>query len=96
MVVGSGDDLSMKCMVSRDVNSAIVPDESVIHLHAMVMIEGSSNSVIPKVNVSGGCFYASMGLFNGRHDHGFEMFWGQDYYLVASSVIHRACHRFTF
>ncbi len=82
MIMGSGDDLSMKCMVSRNVNSAIVPDESVIHLHTAVVIEGPSNGVIPKVNVSGGCLYASMGLFNGQHDHSFEMFWGQDYYLV--------------
>ncbi len=82
MVVGSGDDLSMKHMISRDVNSAIVPDESVIHLHAAVMIEGSNNGVIPEVNVSGGSFYASVGFFDGWHDHGFEMFWGQDYYLV--------------
>ncbi len=82
MVVGSGNDFSTKRMVSRDIDSAIIPDESVIHFHAAVVIEGSGNGVIPEVNVSGGCFYASMGFFNGRHDHGFEMFWGQDYYLV--------------
>ncbi len=75
MIVGSSDDFSMKRMVSRDVNSAVIPNETIVHLHAMVMVKGADDGVIPKVDVSGGGFYALMGLLNGWHDHSFEVFW---------------------
>lgn len=60
MVVGLGNDFPMKCVVSRNVDPAIVPDKSVIHLHAMVMVERAGDGVIPEVNVSGRGFDASM------------------------------------
>ncbi len=69
-------------MVLGNINPAIIPDETIIHLHAAVVVKGTGNSVIPKMNVPGGCFYAPMGLLDGWHDHGSEVLWGQDYYLV--------------
>ncbi len=54
----------------------------VIHFHATVMIERAGESVVPKVNVSGGSFYASMGFFDGGHNHSPKVLWRQDYYLI--------------
>ncbi len=76
MVMGSSDDLSMKCMVSWNINSVIVPNETVIHFHAAIMVEGTGDDVIPEMNVLGGSFYAPMGFLNGWHDHGSEVLWG--------------------
>ncbi len=69
-------------MISWDINPAIVPNETSVHSHAMIMVEGASNGIVPEVNISGGGFYVLMGLLHGRHDHCLEMFRGQDYYLV--------------
>ncbi len=80
--MGSSNDLSMKGMISGDIDPAVIPDETIIHFHAVVMIERASDSVVSKVNISGGGFYASMGFFNGGHDHSSEVLWRQDYYLI--------------
>ncbi len=69
-------------MISWNVNSAIVPNETSVHFHAAIVIEGTSDRVIPEVNISGSSFYALMGFFHGGHDHCSEMLQGQDYYLV--------------
>ncbi len=82
MVVGSSNDFSAQCMVSGNVNSAIIPNKTSVHPHAAIMVEGAGDGVIPEMNVSGGGFYVLMGLLHGGHDHCFEMFWGQHYYLV--------------
>ncbi len=76
MIVGSGNDFSPKGMISRDVNPAIIPNETIIHLHATVVVEGSGNGVVPEVNVPGSYLYVSVGLFDGGHDHGSEVFGG--------------------
>ncbi len=76
MIMGLSDDFSAKGMVSGNINSAVVPDETVIHLHTTIVIEGTGDGIVPKMNVSGGCFYVLMGLFNSGHDHGSEVFRG--------------------
>ncbi len=63
-------------MVLWDVNSAIVPDETIVQLHAVIVIVGASDGVIPEVNVSGSGFYALVGFFHGGHDHRSEMLRG--------------------
>ncbi len=80
--MGSSNDLSTKGMIPGNINPAIISDETVVHFHAAVMIERAGDSVVPKVNVSGGSFYASMGFFDGGHNHGPEVLWRQDYYLI--------------
>ncbi len=82
VVMGSGDDFSMQGMVSWNVNPAIVPNETSVHSHAVIVVEGASDGVIPEVNISGGGLYVLMGLLYGGHDHHFEVFQGQNYYLV--------------
>ncbi len=82
MIMRLSDDLSMKCMVTGNVDPAVVPDETIIHLHAAVMVEGASDGVIPEINIPGGSFYALMGFLYGWHDHGSDVFWQQNYYLV--------------
>ncbi len=69
-------------MVSWNVNSAVVPDEAIVHFHATIVVEGTGDHVVPKVNVPGGGFHALMGFFNGGHDHRLKVLWGQDYHLI--------------
>ncbi len=59
-----------------------VPDETGIHFHAAIMVERAGDSVVPEMNVSGSGLYTLVGFLYGGHDHGLEMFWGQDYYVV--------------
>ncbi len=69
-------------MISWNVNSAVVPDEAVVHFHSAVMVERSGDRVVPKVCIPGGNFHVLVGLLDGGHDHRSEVFWGQDNYLV--------------
>ncbi len=80
--MGLSNDFSTQCMVSWDVYPAIVPDEASVHSHATIVVEGASDGIVPEVNISGGGLYVLMGLLHGRHDHCFEVFQRQDYYLV--------------
>ncbi len=69
-------------MISWNVNPTIIPDETSIHLHAAIVVEGTGHGVVPEMDVSGGCLHVLVGLFDGGHDHRSEMFWGQDYHLI--------------
>ncbi len=76
VVMGSGNDFSMKCMVSGNIDSAVIPDETIIHFHASIMVEGTGDGIVPKVNISGGSLHTLMGFPDGWHDHGSEMLRG--------------------
>ncbi len=82
MVVRSSNDFSTEGMISWDVNSAVVPDETIVHFHAAIMVERASDGAIPEVCISGSGPHIPVGLFNGGHDHCSEVLWRQDYDLV--------------
>ncbi len=69
-------------MVSWNVDSAIVPDETIIHFHAAIMVKGAGDCVVPEVCVPSGGSHILVGLVDGGHDHRPEVLWGQDDYLI--------------
>ncbi len=76
MIMRSRNDFSLEHMVSGYIDSSIIPDGTFVQFHSPIMVEGTSDHIVPKVNVLGGSFYALMGFFDGQHDHGPEVFRG--------------------
>ncbi len=63
-------------MVLWDVNSAVVPNETIVHFHAAIVIERAGDRAVPAVRIPSGGLHILVSFFNGGHDHRSEVFWG--------------------
>ncbi len=69
-------------MISGNVDSAIIVDQSVFYCHSSIVIEGTRYVLVPQVVVKRSMFDLGLYLFYHGHDHGPEMFGFEDYDFI--------------
>ncbi len=65
-------------MILGNIDTVIVIDQTVIHLHSSVMVERHRDVLVPSVVVECSLFDFDMNFLNYQHDHCLEVFWFED------------------
>ena len=74
VVVATGDDLSSYFLVSGDVDSFVVNQESAFFRDSVFVVKGVGNSLVPLGWVMGDALDAFKGFIDGGHDECLEVF----------------------
>ncbi len=76
------NDFSSQRMISGDIDSVIIVDQSVLHLHSLIMVEGSEDVLVPWLVVKHSTFDLALCLFDCGHDHCPEVLGFENYNFI--------------